>query len=216
MTRTRIMIALASTLLVAQIAAAQMGGSGSHHGSSPSNGPSNPFGGMNRGMSGGGMNGDMGRGMGNALTVGSDGVIFTLRSSTTTTSQDSSVEVVAIRPSGTIAWTAKLDGGVNLLELSRNLVLVASGNMGSGNMGMNRGNGTPAVPSRLIALSVDSGSVQWQVNLDGVVTAIEPFAGGVYAMIVRYDGTRAGSGMHNGANGATLMKRSVAAIERLF
>lgn len=211
MNRTRIMIAIASSLLVAQIAAAQMmGGNGNHHGSSPPNGSNNPTGGMNGGMNGGSMNGDMGGGMGRSLTVGSDGVVYTLRTSTTTTSQFSSVEVVATRPSGTTAWTAKLDGVMNRLQLSGNLLLVASGDV---NMGMNGGNGTALDSSRLVALSAASGSVQWQVNLEGFVAAIEPFSGGVYALIVRQNGTNGGNGMHNGSNGTTFMKRSVAAVD---
>ncbi len=216
MNRTRMTIALASSLLVAQIAAAQMmgGSGGSHHGPSPSNG-SNPSGGMNgginRGMNGGSMMGDMAGGMGQSLTLGTDGVAYTLRTSPTTTAQNPSVEVVAIRPTGTIAWTAKIEGRMTRLELSDTLVLVASG---AGDMGMDGWNETDGDDtSRLIALSVTSGSIQWQLDLDGFVSAIEPFSGGVYALTVQHDGASAGNGMHNDSNGSVLMKRSISAID---
>lgn len=211
MNRTRIMIVIASSLLVAQIAAAQMmGGSGNHQGSAPSYGSNNPTGSMNGGMNGGSMDGDMGGGMGRSLIVGSDGVVYTLRTSTTTTSQLSSVEVVAIRPSGTTAWTARFDGVMNRLQLSGNLLLVSSGDM---NMGMNGGNRNAVDSSSLVALSAASGSVQWQADLDGFVAAIEPFSGGVYALIVRQNGTNGGNGMHNGSNRTTSMTRLVVAFD---
>lgn len=212
MKRNRLMIAFASSMLVAQIASAQMmgGGSGNHHGSSPSTGS----GGMNGSgsMTGGGMNGGMEDrfgAMGQALTVGTDGVVYTQRV-TTVASQTPSLEVAAIRPAGTVAWTAKLDGGMGRLELSGNLVLVASG---GGDMGMNEGTQSVDDESQLIALSAASGSVQWKLDLDGFVTALEPFSGGTYVLIAKHDATNAGTGMHDGSNGTASMNRTVAAID---
>lgn len=210
MNRTRMTIALVSSLLVAQIATAQMMGGGNHHGSTPST-PGNPSGGMNGGMNGGGMMGDMGSGMGRSLTVGTDGVVYTLRAPVTTTTQTPSVDVVAIRPTGTTAWTTKIEGRMTRLELSGSLLLVASGAGDMGMDGWNESGGNDA--SRLIALSAASGSTQWQLDLDGVVSAIEPFSGGIYALTVQHDGINTGNGMHNGSNGSTSMKRSVAAID---
>jgi outer membrane protein assembly factor BamB len=213
MKRNRLMIAFASSLLVAQIATAQMMGGGSggnRHGSSPSTGS----GGMNGSgsMNGFGMNGGMEDGfgaMGQALTVGTDGVVYTQRV-TTVASQTPSLEVTAIRPTGTVAWTAKLDGGMGRLELSGNLVLVASGD---GDMEMNGGTQAADDESQLIALSAASGSVQWKLDIDGFVTALEPFSGGTYVLIAKHDATNAGTGMHDGANGTASMKRTVAAID---
>lgn len=211
MKRIGMTITLAATLLVAQFAAAQMmGGSGNHNGGS--SGGNN--GGMNGGMSGGGMNGgdrmgSMGAGMGQSLIVGSDGVLYTLRISAATTTQ-AAVDVVAIRPAGTQAWSAKVDGRMTRLELSGALVLVATG---SGDMGMDGSFDGDDDASKLVALSVASGSIQWSVDLDGRVASLEPFSGGVYVLLVRHDGTNTGSGMHNGSNGARLVKRSVAAID---
>ena len=214
MNRIGITVALASTLLVAQMATAQMMGGGNQGGSSPRNG-SNPFGGMTRGtnggMNGGSMMGDMGGGMGQSLTVGTDGVVYTLRASAATTTQNPAVEVVAIRPTGAVAWTTKIEGRMTRLTLSDNLVLVASG---SGDMGMDgwtEAGGDDV--SRLIALSVTSGSVQWQLDLDGFAGALEPFSGGVYALVIRHDGANTGNGMHSGSNGSVLMKKSIAAID---
>jgi hypothetical protein len=165
MKRSGLMIAFASSLLVAQIATAQMMGGGSHNGSTPSTGSNgtNGNGGMNGtgGTNGnGGMNGiggmDDGFGaMGRALTVGTDGVVYTQRV-TTVAGQTSSSEVVAIRPSGTVAWSAKLDGGMSRLQLSGNLVLVASGS-GNSDMGMIGGTQASDDKSQLVALSAASG-----------------------------------------------------------
>lgn len=206
MKRTTIMIALA-TLFVAQIAAAQMmgSGSGSHHGTSPA--PGTGSGGMNGGMSSGDMGGAMAGGMSHSLTVGTDGVIYTLRT-TTSTSTTPSVEVVSIRPSGTIAWTAKVDGRMTRLDVAGDLVLVASG---YGDMGMD-GSTADDDTSTLTALSAASGSVQWQLAIDGVIGAIEPFSGGVYAVIIQHGTTTGGTGMHGGSYGSA-MKRTIAAID---
>ncbi|MEO8034913.1 MAG: hypothetical protein ABI837_10830 [Acidobacteriota bacterium] len=207
MNRTRIMIGIALSLLVAQLAAAQMmGGGGSHHGSSPSNG--NGSGGMTDGNMGSGA-GMMGGGMGHSLIVGADGVAYALRTAATTNST-SAVEVVAIRPSGTIAWTASLDGRMTRLEASGNLLLVSSGD---GDLGMDGSGEAGDEKSRLVALSSASGSVQWQVELDGLAASIEPFSGGVYVQVVRHDGASPGNGMHNGSNGTIVMKRAVMAID---
>jgi hypothetical protein len=216
MKRIRMTIALAATLLVAQFATAQMmGGSGNHHGGSSGGNNGGNNGGMNGGMNGGGMNagdmmGSMGAGMGQSLIVGSDGVLYTLRTSAASTSQAPAVDVVAIRPAGTQAWSAKVDGRMTRLELTGTLVLLATG---SGDMGMDGSFEGDDDASRLVALSVASGSVQWTAALDGHVASLEPFSGGVYVLLMRHDGTNSGNGMHNGSNGTTLMKRSVAAID---
>lgn len=206
-------IAVAVALLAAQFATAQMMGGSGHGGSNGNNGGNN--GGMNGGMTGGGINpgtmmGAMGGGMGRPLIVGSDGVLYTLRVSPVSATQAASVDVVAIRPSGTQAWSAKVEGRMTRLELSGTLVLVSAG---SGDIGMDGSFGNGTDPSRLVALSATSGSVQWTVNLDAQVASLEPFTGGVYALLVRRDGTSSGNGMFNGSNGTSPMKRSLAAID---
>lgn len=209
MKRSGLMIAFASSLLVAQIATAQMMGGGNHNGSTPSAGP----GGMN---GNGGMNGtggmDAGYGaMGRVLTAGTDGVVYTQRV-TAVAGQATALEIIAIRPTGTVAWTANLDGGMSRLQLSGDLVLAASGN-GDSNMGMNGGVQATDDKSQLVALSTASGSAQWKLDLDGFVTALEPFSGGTYVLLAKHDATTAGTGMYGASNGTTPMKRTVAAID---
>lgn len=191
MNRTITLAALALSLLAQMAAGQMMGGGGNHQGLQPSNPP-----------------GAMGV-MRNSLVVGTDGVIYTLRIAATT-AEPPRVEVIAIRPSGAIAWTTKLDAGMSHLELSGNLVLVTSGD---GDMGMDGWSGTVDDTARLVALSAASGTVQWQVDLDGFAAALEPFSGGVYVLIMQRDRTNTGNGMHNGSNGTRSMKRSVAAID---
>lgn len=215
MKRIRMTIALAATLLVSQFATAQMmGGGGNHHGGSSGgnnggmNGGNN--GGMNGGMNGGDMTGSMAAGMGQSFIVGADGVLYTLRPSATPTTQVPAVDVVAMRPTGTQAWSARVDGRMTRLEVTGTLVLVAAG---SGDMGMDESFDDDADASRLVALSAASGSVQWSLDLNGHVASLKPFSGGVYALLMRHDGTSSGNGMHSGSNGTISMKRSVAAID---
>jgi hypothetical protein len=219
MKRIRMTMALAAMLLVAQFATAQMmGGGGSHHGGSSggNNGGNNGGmnggmnGGNNGGMTGGDMMGSMGAGMGQSLVVGTDGVLYTLRTSVASTTQAPAVDVVAIRPAGTQAWSTKVDGRMTRLELSGTLVLVATGN---GDMEMDGSFDDETDASRLVALSAISGAAQWTLALDGHVASLEPFSGGVYALLMRHDGTNSGNGMHSGSNGTTLMKRSIAAVD---
>jgi hypothetical protein len=215
MKRIRMTMTLAAMLLVAQFATAQMmGGGGSHHGGSSGgnnggmNGGNN--GGMNGGMNGGDMMGSMGAGTGQSIVVGTDGVLYTLRTSAASTTQAPAVDVVAIRPAGAQAWSTKVDGRMTRLELSGTLVLVATG---SGDMGMDGSFNDDADQSRLVALSAVSGAAQWTLALDGHVASLEPFSGGVYALLMRHDGTNSENGMHSGSNGTTLMKRSIAAVD---
>jgi hypothetical protein len=215
MKRIRMTMALAAMLLVAQFATAQMmGGGGSHHGGSSGGNNGGMNGGMNGGnnggMNGGDMMGSMGAGMGQSLVVGTDGVLYTLRTSVASTTQAPAVDVVAIRPAGTQAWSTKVDGRMTRLELSGTLVLVATGN---GDMEMDGSFDDETDASRLVALSAISGAAQWTLALDGHVASLEPFSGGVYALLMRHDGTNSGNGMHSGSNGTTLMKRSIAAVD---
>lgn len=195
MNRIRMTIAFAATLLVAQYATAQMTGGGNDHG-------------MNGGMTRGGMNpgGMTGAAMGQVLAVGTDGVLYTLRRSAASTTEVPAVDVVAITPAGTQSWSTKVEGRMTRLELSGTLVFVASG---VGDMAPN-GARDDNDASRLVALSAATGTVQWTLELDGRIASLESYPGGVYALLMRRDGTSSGSGMHRGA---TAMTRSIAAID---
>lgn len=214
-------ILLASSLLVAQIATAQMMGTGNRlHPSTPSTGSGSNSGGMTGGpggMTGGAMNGfgAMGGAMGSILTVGTDGVAYTLRSKAGT-SQTPSLEVVAIRPSGTIAWATSVDAGMTHVALSGALLLVANGNGGMGLTGATTGGGTTGsstASQQLVALSTASGSVQWTLPLDGVAMDLEPFSGGTYVFLAKGNATSIGGGMNGGTTGTAAMNRSVLAID---
>jgi len=189
--------------LLAQVATAQMmGGGGNHQGS-----PSNPAGDPSNMMGSIGAMNTMSA-MRSSLVVGTDGVVYTMRTSATAT-QTRSTEIVAIRPSGTVAWTTKIDGGMSQVVLSGNLLFVTS----YSDMGRAGRNGAIDQTPRLIALSPTSGSMQWQLELDGFAAVVDPYAGGVYVTTMKRDGLNSGDGMYNGSMGTGSMKRSVAAVD---
>ena len=181
-------------LLVASVASAQMMGGGNHNGSggTPSNGQN------------GGMNGGMGdvAGMGNhrGLIVGADGTVFTVRISNPTTTQAATFEVVAVRPSGAIGWTASVNAGMTFIELSGNNLLVTTSPHG---FDMGYGQTPTATSSSLVALSTASGSVQWTLQLDGFAFDIEPFAGGTYVTVAKPAQSSNSGGMHGGTGTTT-------------
>lgn len=199
---TKAVVFFAATLLVAQLATAQMMGSGGH-GTSGSNGG---------GMTGSGMTGTgfglMGGAMGQALTVGSDGVVYTLRTTGATGSSVPAVQVIAIRPSGTVAWSASVDGGMTRVKLSGNVLLIANGGE---DMGMNNRTATANDDkSQLVALSTASGSVQWTLDVDGFVSSLEPLSGGTYVIVVK--GDFANGGMAGNVGSTNGMTRTLSAV----
>lgn len=182
----RAAISILLSVLTASIATAQMTpGGGMHRGSTP---PGGSFGSMVP-MAG----------MEQSLVVGTDGVLYVVRNGLSPTSTPAG-EVVAIRPSGTVAWTAKLASAVHRVEFAGSSVLVATG-PAMGGMGRWPVGGT--LTSSVVALSAASGAVVWQTALDGVVTGIEPFANGTYVLIH----------VPNVSSTTMSVKRSVAAID---
>jgi outer membrane protein assembly factor BamB len=184
----------AAMLFVSQVVAAQMTGMPRHHSASPGAGSGD--------MGGFGMNGGMSGVMGQSLIVGPDGALYVLRAPSAAAT---AVEVVAIRPTGTTAWTAKVDGPMTRLVVTGNLLLVASG---EGDMGMDS-NTVPDQASRLVALSTASGSPQWQVDLDGAAATIQPFTGGVYVLVMHHDPMTGGGMMGSGP----AVTRSIVAVD---
>lgn len=200
----KIAIALAATLFVAQMATAQMGGMhrpGTPQNPGPGSGP----------MIGGGF-----MGAPNDLIVAPNGTVFTIRHSASATATAPAIDIVAVLPSGTIAWSTTLAGGTRNLTLAGDLVIVTSG----ANIGDGIPNNDPAAKTQLTALSIVTGAKQWELEIDGRVQATEPFAGGIYALVVEHDatapaGTTSGprNGMYRGpGNGYGLGTRSLAAI----
>jgi hypothetical protein len=173
-------------LLVAGVANAQM--DGGPHRPGGGNGPSGTYGAW-----------DMpGMGIHRGLVVGEDGTAYTLRVTRPTTTSAASYEIVAVRQSGAIAWTAPVSAGMTFIVLSGNHLLVAARPYGFNGVPT----GTPS--SKVIAFSTASGAVAWTLDLDGFAADVEPFAGGTYILVVEpsqsssydpgngpyYDGTR--------------------------
>lgn len=187
---------LSLALLVASVANAQMMGGGNHNGSggTPSNGQNGGMNGMNGGM------GDMaGMGEHRGLIVGADGTVYTVRvSNPTTTASQATFEVVAVRSSGAIGWTASVNAGMTFIEISGSHLLVTTSPHG-----FDMGEQSPtSLSSTLVALSTASGLQQWTLQLDGFAFDIEPFAGGTYVTVVKpAQSSNSNGGMHGGGNG---------------
>lgn len=193
-------------LLVAGVANAQMMGGGSHNGSG-GNGNNGQNGGMNGGM--GDMAGMAGMGNHRGLIVGADGTVYTVHISNPTTTQAATFEVVAVRPSGVIGWTASVNSGMTFIELSGNNLLVTTSPHGF-DMGYGR---TPtSASSTLVALSTASGSVRWTLPLDGFAFDIEPFADGTYVTVVKPAQSSNSGGMHGGTGSVSYGTRTLAAV----
>lgn len=189
-------------VLVAGIANAQMMGGGNHHGGGGNNPP-------NGGMNGPGDMGDMGAmGMGNhrGIIVGEDGTVYAVRVTTPTSTAAAAFEIVAVR-NGAIAWTASVSEGMNFLELSGSHLLVASSPHRFGN------DQTTTFASKLIALSVASGSQAWTLDLDGFAADLEPFAGGTYVTVVKPEQSGNFGGMHGGNGPASYGTRTLIAVD---
>ena len=125
------------------------------------------------------------------LLVANDGTVITVRHTPPVTSQDSpTVEVVAISSSKSILWTWEAQYGARVLTLDQNRVIVAT---------HTAGDGQPNHLSRLAALSLQTGEVAWEVELEGVIHDVEPGIGMLYVLLVSpsgYQNSGRGSGGH--------------------
>lgn len=207
MKRITTILTFTLVLLVAGVANAQMMGGGNHNGSggAPSNGQN---GGMTGGM--GDMAGMVGMGNHRGLIVGTDGTVYTLRISNPTTTQAATFEVVAVRPSGAIGWTASVNAGMTFIELSGNNLLVTTSPHG---FDMGYGQTQTSTSASLVALSTASGSVQWTLQLDGFAFDIEPFAGGTYVTVVKpAQSSNNNGGMHGGTGSVSSGTRTLVAV----
>ena len=187
-------------LLVASVANAQMMGGGNHGGSGT------PGNGQNGGM--GDMAGMVGMGNHRGLIVGTDGTVYTVRISNPTTTQAATFDVVAVRPSGAIGWTASVNAGMTFIELSGNNLLVTT----SPHSDMGYGQAPTSTSSSLVALSTASGSVQWTLQLDGFAFDIEPFAGGTYVTVAKPAQSNNSGGMHGGTGSVSYGTRTLVAV----
>lgn len=121
-----------------------------------------------------GMRDDKTPAMSHQTLVAPDGTAFLVRRGS------QNLEIVAVRATGTIAWTAPLDKGMTDLMLTGNLLVTSTPSVDSEPRG---------VQSRLTGISIVSGAKQWTLDLNGIVMEMTPFAGGTYVMLVK-QGTR--------------------------
>ncbi len=128
--------------------------------------------------------GDFGMGGPGGGIVGSDGTIYITREASTSTSTSHVFEVVAIRSTGTTAFTATLPSGGRDVRLSgTNLLTVAD----------TTASGATSPTSQITAISTASGSTAWTLAIDGRVNGLEPFSGGTYVFIVKPAATSGGT-----------------------
>jgi hypothetical protein len=131
------------------------------------------------GMAGPGTGGpEMGRGdgpgFGAGLVVASDGTVFIVTEVPGTTPGTGTTTIMAVRPTGTTAWTATLANGHGRLELSgSNLLSVAETKATDGTFS-----------STITAISTTSGATAWSKTIAGHVGGLTPFSGGTYAVVV--------------------------------
>ena len=119
-------------------------------------------------------------GVGGEAIVATDGIVFITRASATTSG---ATEVVAVRPTGTIAWTSTLTSGRGRLVLSDGNLISESSTKAS--------DGT--VSTTLTAISTVSGAASWTRTIAGRVGDLRPFSGGTYAVVVTPAATAGGT-----------------------
>lgn len=125
----------------------------------------------------GGRGGDGGPGgggpLGGNVLVASDGTAFVTRTVTDSATNTSTTQLIAVRSTGTTAWTITLTNRRGLLLSGSNLLSVADST------------GTDGVASSTItAISTATGATAWTLTRAGHITDLEPFSGGTYAIVV--------------------------------
>jgi hypothetical protein len=108
-------------------------------------------------------------GFGGPAIISSDGTVFVTRASSTA----GSVEVVAIRSTGAIGWTATI--------ADRGRLLLSDGNLLSTTEAKNS---DETFTSTITAISIASGTVAWTKTFPGHADPIGPFSGGTYLNVI--------------------------------
>jgi hypothetical protein len=152
-------------MMIAAVAFAQ------HHGGpgpGPEHGPGGPgeFGGPG--------------GPGADASVGSDGSIY-LAKVTETSNDVYTTTITAIRPAGTVAWTATVNAAAHIVVSGANVIAES---------GARNSDGT--FTTTLNAFSASTGAAAWTVTLNGRARLI-PFSGGTYAIVTVPATTSGGS-----------------------
>ena len=159
----RAVIAVVAVLMLASVAMAN----GDHGGPGGPGGP-----------------GDFGLGGPGGAIVGSDGTIYITREAASSTSTSRVFEIVAIRSTGTTAFTATLPSGARNAQLSGTNLLTVTDTTASG---------ATSPTSQITAISTANGSTAWTLAIDGRVNGLEPFSGGTYVFIVKPAATSGGT-----------------------
>ena len=122
--------------------------------------------------------GDLGSMM-SGMTVGPDATVYVMRHVNGSTN---AYELAAIRPSGTVAWTAPLNvTGATQVAVNSTTVFVSSfGTMGTfPNL---------AIKSQIIGFNAASGAKVFANDLDGIAVDLDAFNDGVYVLEVAMNG----------------------------
>ncbi|HEX7832984.1 MAG TPA: hypothetical protein VF787_25245 [Thermoanaerobaculia bacterium] len=152
------------------------------------------------GRPGGGPGGDDRGGFGGGnLIVASDGTIFVTRTVSDDATDTSTTTLTAITSSGATAWSVTLTDRGHITLSGNNLLSVSEGST----------EGTDVITAR----STSTGAVAWTATFTGHVTALEPFSGGTYAIVVVPAATEGGTATRNlvaiSSSGATLWTKSL-------
>lgn len=119
-------------------------------------------------------------GPGGGAIVGSDGTIYITRANATSTT---AVDLLAVRSTGTVAWTTTLPTGAGHAELSGTNLIAGSRSKAT--------DGT--VTSTLTAISTTSGASAWTSTFTGDARVVGSFSGGTYVMVVTPAATAGGA-----------------------
>src|SRR5256885_376524 len=114
-------------------------------------------------------------------TVGSDSTIYLTTLTVDSTAGTASTKITAVRPTGTIAWTATLPVAAHLTLSDGNLIAESESRASDG-----------TITTTLNAISTASGATAWTKTFTGRV-ALEPFNGGTYAFVTVPATTSGGS-----------------------
>lgn len=195
----RIAVATFLFALVASIAGAQMtGGGGRMHPPTTGTLPGSGFGGMMNDLTGAmaGMLGGRGAMGPNAIVVTPSGNVIVTRAVDSNGDGILEGELVALTPAGTKAWSKSLAGLGFLLALSNDAILAvtprATLDLSS------------PLATTLVAYSTANGEKAWELPVDGVPMAAQPFASGTYVTVV--------GGMMSGPTAGTRFGQATAAL----
>ena len=117
-------------------------------------------------------------GFGGPAIIGSDGTVYVTKASSTT----GSVDVVAIRSTGSVAWTATISDHGRLLLSDGNLLSASDTRNADGTF-----------TSTITALSISTGSVAWTQTFAGHAEPDGAFSGGTYVSVVVPPATQGGT-----------------------